>query len=1168
MRNLLITTMVLLLNWIALPIHAEYTPGDVSGFGTDILVPVSSGKANQTNQGSGPYGHGYGIENTFDGQKDPTFQDQTLPIYASPYNGGTNFPVELEYSFGETARIDYFVYYPKSGNSNGCFKEFEVWAKYGGNTDYRLVGTYDLKGIQQVYSGLFSEKIENPTAIKFTIKSANSDLVSFSQMEFFSKNENSLAPDIFTDETCSALKTGVDRQQIESVSNEFYRKLGLALLEGTYNAEFRIQSYKAYADPSVQASINKTSTYGQYDNPTGIYAEEGEDMVVFVGNTNGQTVSLRQMDLDKETEGQDGFGAISTYSLSEGLNIFKTNRKGLFYFMHIQDDYKTAPAVTVNIATGQVNGYFDKTRHNNTDWIKLLSGAKSKFMDVVGEYAHVIFPVKSYQTYCPKQGAELIQVYDSIVYLQQEFLGIHKYPERKYGNRAMFTVMYTAYMYATGNHTAYNVGTMSAVCNPAKLRTTDIWGPSHEMGHTHQTRPGLKWAACAEVTNNIYAMYVQTKFGNKTRMSTQSTSNGRKSHYENSFNTILRDSIPFITAPGEFNRLIPFWQLYLYTKYVKNYPDFYKDLHEEIRKQTDLSASSMSGRISINFTTLCSALLQEDLSDFFKAWGFYQPLSNVTVNDYGSHTVSITQKMIDDAITQNAQWAKPTYKIAYLHDNNIESYANQMSIIKGTATRSKNTFSFQNWQHVVAYEIYDEKGVLQYISPIPEFTTIGVDAITQPTGRAVAYDGSYILVEFDKEEVPVAQLPVISTEEAPIWYYAENGHNSDKTTNHMEINDTDGRFCTIMTAQENENGTTNFVYTSSLFPKRTNRDYQLWRLEDAGNGTAYLINKATGNKLAYGVSPEQAGDRYYTSGNNEKGAGKFQFEEVKNSSFVTFKNMNLSTPVLMGAFNSGYNWGVFDNNNTLPVASNYSLTRSPRAWRFVEQTAMNEAYPEASGETEIWYYISNCGMDEELSSRPYDNFLTIKDEMAFCTPKKSTDDEEVDTQLFKLVPVEGKPYLSNLVHKGTGKYMELSGKVSLTNSTPEGFWLRHLYKTGDELQFNIRKARNLAGEMLGVNPSDLSLPATLTTLSNDKANYNSPVAWRFEKYTKGNSATPSSLRNKVRVYEEDSYIRVIGSEAPVQVYTVAGLAIDVKKQLPAGVYIVKVAEKTVKISIK
>lgn len=72
-------------------------------------------------------------------------------------------------------------------------------------------------------------------------------------------------------------------------------------------------------------------------------------------------------------------------------------------------------------------------------------------------------------------------------------------------------------------------------------------------------------------------MYVATLAGQPSRLS-------KSKNYEKAFKEILEaEKKPFIMCVGDpFQKLVPFWQLYLYAK-EKGYNDFYADLMEYMR---------------------------------------------------------------------------------------------------------------------------------------------------------------------------------------------------------------------------------------------------------------------------------------------------------------------------------------------------------------------------------------------------------------------------------------------------------------------------------------------------------------------------------------------------------------------------------------------------------
>ena len=192
-----------------------------------------------------------------------------------------------------------------------------------------------------------------------------------------------------------------------------------------YPGEFRIQEYNAWPHPDDWAKENKTSTLSLLDNPTGMSVVEGEELIVFADETNGYPLSLKIQDLD--TPGRDGYNNASFYPLSPGVNKIIPRNKGLIYLFYHTPDYRNAPPVTVHFATGTVNGYYDSQKHDRSDWARLLGGATNKHFDVLGKYAHLTFETAAFISYASNDGPPLIDAYDDLVHLEQDFMGIMKY---------------------------------------------------------------------------------------------------------------------------------------------------------------------------------------------------------------------------------------------------------------------------------------------------------------------------------------------------------------------------------------------------------------------------------------------------------------------------------------------------------------------------------------------------------------------------------------------------------------------------------------------------------------------------------------------------------------------------------------------------------------------
>ena len=699
----------------------------------DLKVPVSSGKSSSFQQGEN-------IEKSFDGNMST--------IYHSAWeNSDTDyFPITLEYFFENQESIDYLVYYPRTEGHNGFFKETEIWVSTQETPSYTKLLDYDFKGSGTVTRINFEKPLIYPQAVKFIVKSGQGDgqgFVSCAEMEFYRKNPDNFNPlTLFTDATCSVLKPDITLQNIEKVSNNFYRNIAYHLYKGIYPSRFRIETYKAWPHPDNWARTNKTTQLSLLDNPTGISVNMNEELVVFVGETGGYPITLKVQNLDQPNG--DGYQNASYYTLSSGINKLKMRNKGLIYVFYHTPEYQTAPPVKIHFATGKVNGYFDSQKHQAADWNKLLNNAADDYFDVLGQYAHLTFPTALFKQYTPDNGKELIDAYDDLVRLEAEFMGLNKY-NRPTINRAYFHAMHHQYMYATEYRTAYNVKNPSIPINilDVKVLKKSPWGPAHELGHTFQTRPGFKWLGMTEVSNNLHSLYVQTGWGNESRLESENMERFNNRYEKAYYNSYVKKT----PHPGEedvFCKLISLWQLQLYFTNARGNTDIYKDLYEIVRTSPD---KATPGEQQLEFVKMICDITQTDMLPFFAQWGYLSPFDK-EIDDYGKARFLLEQHQIDQTIaTIKAKNYPPlTDKIEYICDSNWEIFKNRKPIQQGTAVKNGATITMTGWKNVVAYEVY-ESGKLVFVSNRASFTPDN-PATTNTKVYAVAYDGTKMEVKF------------------------------------------------------------------------------------------------------------------------------------------------------------------------------------------------------------------------------------------------------------------------------------------------------------------------------------------------------------------------------------------------------------------------------------
>lgn len=473
----------------------------------------------------------------------------------------------------------------------------------------------------------------------------------------------------FTDWTGSALVGNFKNKQLQKFQSPLMKDLAAKIAEGDYQPQYKLNTYKAIPSNKVlENQLKLTDGYSRYENITGIYLEQGEN-VVLVGDLHGREVSLLIPDWTRQptpgfapTKDPEGWGLKKQeIPLHEGVNVIYVRKPGNVYLNYYADDPEVAPGVTVHFVTGKVNGYFDAATQSNEEWNKLLDNAVSPIMDVRTRYMQLAYPVEYLKKFAYGKGTELAEDYDKIMQQQYKFMGAVKY-NRIPNKRILARVNYNYYMFRDGDGVAFlgNEGTMKMAIGP---QVTTNWGVNHEIGHVMQMRPQMTWGGMTEVSNNLFSMYATMNLGSPSRLA-------KHNIYDAAFKQVLdADTTKFILAVGDpFHKLVPFWQLQIYFT-GKGYTDFYADLMEHMRTHPHKGTRNASIHNMYEFIKVCCDLTKTDLTEFFDKWGFFET-GKYTINDYSRYDFDITPKMVDEVkqYIASKNYPKPDKDITRLTD--------------------------------------------------------------------------------------------------------------------------------------------------------------------------------------------------------------------------------------------------------------------------------------------------------------------------------------------------------------------------------------------------------------------------------------------------------------------------------------------------------------------
>ena len=501
---------------------------------------------------------------------------------------------------------------------------------------------------------------------------------------------NSLRDTYFEDAACTRLRAEYQGMTDEELTQamttggmpSYMAEIAVKLKNATwaaYEQDFRIHEYQAYSDASYWNN-KLLSTGGSYmGNPTGIWTPDFSPLYVFVDTDVPDDATLY-------IAGCVGNNLVTTAKtgkkLTRGLNIVDGQKGALYYIIYTADTKSMTktlsqwPAIKIHIEGGRVNGYYDVSRHSDQDYQALLKAATHERFTIRGGQSLFNFKTSTYKTVWPRTIDKSICWFDSLTVWEKELMGFcesvasgrraHSHSFLS-GGESIFPIYYNnpnfaiegvesdaGYANSTPHRTSYN--SVDCIRNSFDVSRPDMddWCAAHECGHNNQRAINLEGGT--EVSNNLFSNYIRYLDGLTTSAgSPLSTVMNEYAHH-----------IPFFVRDVN-SQLRMYWQLYLYYHLAQKNTAFYPTLFQELRRDP-LTLWGSATNSSLKFVRKVCQIAGEDLTDFFTAWGFFEPVTNLSVEDYGSHTLTVRQADINRTLTEIAKYPKKNREILFVED--------------------------------------------------------------------------------------------------------------------------------------------------------------------------------------------------------------------------------------------------------------------------------------------------------------------------------------------------------------------------------------------------------------------------------------------------------------------------------------------------------------------
>ena len=602
------------------------------------------------------------ITNAIDGNLDTYWETNT-------YNSN-EFTNEVEVEFNETVELNRIVYGARKSDNKGFANEFEIYASTTtvGDT-YQLIAT----GKHDKVSGLVEAKF-SPTRfrrVKFKFKDSDqkwatlSEIVFYKQVKIADKVDslftnglmNELSEDFNTEEKLQALKDEAKGHPLEDLFKESF-ELANKVLRGEIET-VKVITAEQHGDMVAHAKNNLKFGFGNNNQPTGISAKPGDEIIVYVDAN--PTDPLPKLVFSQQ---EGSFGNWSkTVDLKVGENILTVpdipvdnwynhdvTRGGSIYITNPYTSEEQSKAPVIRFASGDKFPFFtadtnvEEFKNFLIEYKKAIDEDIEKHPDVLDREVLDVFEFVSdhivwtgtatgaYEAYIEQDvnPMDTIDMYNTLMKEIFRYYGLDRSNEKndpKYIRENVRLAQPFGYMYAAYGHIGVQGDTMTGL-----LVHEPGWGLIHEIGHKMDVYERLY----GEVTNNMLPIHMSVYYNNL---------DNRTPFESEVYKNVISENSNKYSEGGLGENLAVFWQLEMYK------PDYWGKLNKIYReRQVTLDNENLDNSKMQYLVKFSSEVLGEDLSEYFARHGF---------------------EVNAETREETSQYPKPDKKIWYLNNSKV-----------------------------------------------------------------------------------------------------------------------------------------------------------------------------------------------------------------------------------------------------------------------------------------------------------------------------------------------------------------------------------------------------------------------------------------------------------------------------------------------------------------
>lgn len=502
-----------------------------------------------------------------------------------------------------------------------------------------------------------------------------------------------LCSSFFEDAACTQLKAEYQTMSDEDLSKAFTEagmpdymiSIALKIKNNSwaaYEQEFRIQSYKAYSDANYWNDKLWSRAASYMGNPTGILSRTyTEQLYVFVDSDvpSDATLYIAGVGLDKMIR-----SAKTGQKLRKGLNIVDGDAGNLYYIVYTADTKSMTkrvsewPEIKIHIEGGKVEGYFDASRHTDTDYKALLNNATHSAFVMKGKHSVLSIWTSILRKRYPNKIAKTVECTDSLSVWEKDLTGVCESvangekagaPWHLTGGDAFYPGYFNnptfvdndspgSYAHATEYGIHLSEEASKYFLNPysTALDGYDEGGIAHEFGH--QLQSPIMLEGVTEGSNDLFSNVCRFLMGHRA-------STGRP------LSVTMQEFVrrePFYWRPVDNSCLRMYYSLYLYYHQAQKNTSFYPELFKALRTDRISPYGANTNNSGLKFVRKVCEVAQEDLTDFFTVYGFFETANNRYLECYGDHYVTNRLTDINSTKRKIAQYEKKNREIIFVED--------------------------------------------------------------------------------------------------------------------------------------------------------------------------------------------------------------------------------------------------------------------------------------------------------------------------------------------------------------------------------------------------------------------------------------------------------------------------------------------------------------------